>query len=286
MLEEAEKFVVSTTLGEPLPWKNSRLLSGDGAEAVAALKAEEGPDLLVMGSGVLVQSLQRRGLVDRFMLMIHPLVLGEGRRLFAEEGAFADLRLVGLRHHDHRSHHRHLRTQVTLRGPAPRMTRRRDLPRPGPPGATLWTRLKGEARMGTSDAPRGMGAAGWLALAAVLLAVVAGLWLAFYPAYQGESETVSSSGIATSSESSTLIDENGAWAAFLLCVPVILAGLGLWGALRRRRTLLWIFAGVLLAFVVLGGFSIGLFFFPAALALLLAAGLTEGRGGRERKSRR
>ena len=94
VLEEAEKLVVSTTLGEPLPWKNSRLLSGDGAEAVAALKAEDGPDLMVMGSGVLVQSLQRRDLIDRFMLMIHPVVLGEGRRMFADDGTFANLRLV------------------------------------------------------------------------------------------------------------------------------------------------------------------------------------------------
>ena len=94
MLEEAEKLVVSTTLGEPLPWKNSRLLSGDGADAVAVLKAEEGPDLLIMGSGVLVQSLMEQQLIDRFMLMIHPLVLGAGRRMFADEGAFADLRLV------------------------------------------------------------------------------------------------------------------------------------------------------------------------------------------------
>ena len=94
VLEDAEKLVVSTTLGEPLPWKNSHLLSGDGAEAVAALKAGDGPDLMVMGSGVLVQSLLRRDLIDRFVLMIHPLVLGAGRRMFADEGTFADLRLV------------------------------------------------------------------------------------------------------------------------------------------------------------------------------------------------
>jgi hypothetical protein len=124
-----------------------------------------------------------------------------------------------------------------------------------------------------------MTAAGWVALAAVALAVAAGLGLAFYPVYQGESETVSSSGVVTSSsDSATLIDENGPWAAFLLCVPVVLATLGLWVALRRHKTLAWIFAGVLLIFCVLGGFSIGLFYLPAALVLLVAARLTEGSG--------
>ena len=122
-----------------------------------------------------------------------------------------------------------------------------------------------------------MTAAGWVALAALSLAVAASLGLAFYPVYQGESETVSSSGVVTSStDSATLIDENGTWAAVLLCVPVGLAVLGLWGALRRRKALVWIFGGVLLAFCVLGGFSIGLFYLPAGLLLLLAAGLTEG----------
>lgn len=94
VLDHAEKFVVSTTLCEPLPWVNSRLLSGDGAQSVAALKAQAGPDLVIMGSGILVQSLMRQGLIDRLMLMIHPLVLGAGRRMFADDGTFAELRLV------------------------------------------------------------------------------------------------------------------------------------------------------------------------------------------------
>ena len=94
VLDGAEKYVVSTTLHEPLPWSNSRLLSGDGAESVAALKATDGPDLVVMGSGVLIQSLLRRRLIDRFMLMIHPLLLGGGRRMFAGDGQPAPLRLV------------------------------------------------------------------------------------------------------------------------------------------------------------------------------------------------
>jgi dihydrofolate reductase len=94
VLDAAEKYVVSTTLHEPLPWNNSRLLSGDGVESVAALKAQEGPDLLIMGSGVLILSLLQRRLIDRFMLMIHPLVLGTGRKMFADGGQPAELRLV------------------------------------------------------------------------------------------------------------------------------------------------------------------------------------------------
>jgi dihydrofolate reductase len=93
-LNAAPKYVASTTLREPLPWQNSTLLAGDTAEAVAALKRQPGADLLVMGSGELVQSLMRRGLVDTFVLLIHPLVLGAGRRLFAESGPPAALRLV------------------------------------------------------------------------------------------------------------------------------------------------------------------------------------------------
>ena len=139
--------------------------------------------------------------------------------------------------------------------------------------------------MGTSGTRRGMTGAGWVALAAMALAVAAGLGLAFYPVYQGESETVSSSGVVTSSsDSATLIAENGPWVALLLCVPVLLAALGLWSALRGHKTLAWVFAGVLLAFCVVGGFSIGLFYLPAGLSLLLAAGMTEGRAGRDRRS--
>jgi hypothetical protein len=128
--------------------------------------------------------------------------------------------------------------------------------------------------VGTPDARRGMTAAGWVALAAVALAVVAGLGLAFHPVYQSESQTVSSSGAVTSSsDGATLLEENGPWVALLLCVPVVLAALGLGGAIRGRKTLAWVSAGVLLAFCVVGGFSIGLFYLPAGLSLLVAAGL-------------
>ena len=94
MLNNMQKYVASTTLSEPLSWSNSTLLSGDAAEAVARLKEGPGKDLLIMGSGELVQSLMRRNLVDEYVLLIHPLVLGSGRRLFTDGGAFAALRLV------------------------------------------------------------------------------------------------------------------------------------------------------------------------------------------------
>ena len=67
---------------------------GDVAEAVAALKSQPGKDLVVLGSGELVQTLMRHNLVDRFLLTIHPLVLGSGRRLFTDASAFAALRLA------------------------------------------------------------------------------------------------------------------------------------------------------------------------------------------------
>ncbi len=94
VLNNTQKYVASTTLEEPLSWSNSTLLKGDAAEAVARLKEELGKDLVILGSGELVQSLMRRNLVDEYVLLIHPLVLGSGRRLFADGGTFTALRLV------------------------------------------------------------------------------------------------------------------------------------------------------------------------------------------------
>jgi dihydrofolate reductase len=94
VLDNTLKYVASTTLKEPLPWSNSALLEGDAAEAVARLKQEPGKDMVVLGSGELVQSLMRRNLVDEYVLLIHPLVLGSGRRLFQDGGPSAALRLV------------------------------------------------------------------------------------------------------------------------------------------------------------------------------------------------
>lgn len=94
LLNDRQKYVASTTLREPLSWRNSTLLSGDAADAVAGLKERSGENLTVLGSGELVRSLMRRGLVDEFQLLIHPLVLGTGRRLFADSGPSGALRLV------------------------------------------------------------------------------------------------------------------------------------------------------------------------------------------------
>jgi dihydrofolate reductase len=88
------KFVASRTLKEPLEWANSTLLKGDVADAVAGLKQEPGKDLQVIGSGDLVQTLMQHHLIDEYQLMIHPLVLGSGRRLFRDGNPRTGLRLV------------------------------------------------------------------------------------------------------------------------------------------------------------------------------------------------
>lgn len=94
VLNNVQKYVASTTLTEPLPWSNSTLLKGDAAQAVAKLKEQTGRDIGVLGSGELVQSLMRNHLVDKYVLMIHPLVLGAGRRLFPDGSPFTTLRLI------------------------------------------------------------------------------------------------------------------------------------------------------------------------------------------------
>jgi dihydrofolate reductase len=92
-LNRAQKYVVSRSLHEPLPWQNSTLVDGGPVEEVPRLKKESGGDLCVLGSGVLVRSLARHGLVDEYVLLVHPLVLGTGRRLFGDHEVGA-LRLV------------------------------------------------------------------------------------------------------------------------------------------------------------------------------------------------
>ena len=92
-LNDATKYVASR--GRPtLEWSRSVLIDGDAAEGVAALKQEEGPELQVHGSGNLVQTLLRHQLVDEFRLWVFPLVLGSGKRLFADGTVPAGLRLV------------------------------------------------------------------------------------------------------------------------------------------------------------------------------------------------
>jgi dihydrofolate reductase len=94
VLNNTQKYVASTKLKKPLPWINSTLLKGDAARTVSKLKKQPGKDIAVLGSGKLVQTLMQHGLVDEYLLLIHPLVLGSGRRLFANGSSFAALELV------------------------------------------------------------------------------------------------------------------------------------------------------------------------------------------------
>ena len=88
-------FVASTTLSEPLAWQNSTVLQGDIAEAVPALKQEDdGGDLHVIGSSELVRELIAKDLVDELRVMIDPLVVGGGKRVFNDDGALRPWRLV------------------------------------------------------------------------------------------------------------------------------------------------------------------------------------------------
>ncbi|MEC3914669.1 dihydrofolate reductase family protein [Nocardia sp. CDC160] len=83
VLNKTEKLVASRTLTEPLPWQNSTLLSGDAVTAVREVFAERpGSSLVVLGSGELLRSLMRAGMIDEYLLSIHPLTLGSGQRLF------------------------------------------------------------------------------------------------------------------------------------------------------------------------------------------------------------
>jgi dihydrofolate reductase len=93
-LNRVQKYVASNTLSSPLPWENSTLLEPDVMDAVVELKKQPGGNLSVIGSIELVQSLAHSGLVDQYVLLIHPLILSSGRRLFANGVPSTDLRLV------------------------------------------------------------------------------------------------------------------------------------------------------------------------------------------------
>ena len=88
------KYVASTTLSEPLDWRNSTLLHGDVAKAVAELKQQPGGNLVVLGSGELVETLMENDLVDQFALSINPIVVGSGKRLFRDGSPKRPLKLV------------------------------------------------------------------------------------------------------------------------------------------------------------------------------------------------
>jgi len=89
-----QKYVVSTTLSEPLAWGNSTLIKGDVAGEIRNLKETSGKEIQVIGSGELVQTLIRDDLVDAYRLMVHPLVLGTGKRLFRDGTSLTRLRLI------------------------------------------------------------------------------------------------------------------------------------------------------------------------------------------------
>ena len=93
-LNAKPKYVATRTLAEPLAWQNSMVLEGDVADAVAVLKQEDGEDLHLIGSSQLAQTLVERDLVDEFRLMIDPVVVGGGKRLFRDDGVRRPLRLL------------------------------------------------------------------------------------------------------------------------------------------------------------------------------------------------
>jgi dihydrofolate reductase len=94
VLNNLHKYVVSTTLADASAWRNSTLIAGDVAEAVRALKAQEGKTIYVDGSSVLVHTLARHNLVDEYSLLVYPIVLGNGKKLFPT-GLPVNLRLLG-----------------------------------------------------------------------------------------------------------------------------------------------------------------------------------------------
>jgi dihydrofolate reductase len=97
VLNNTPKYVASKTLREPLPWMNSTLLKGDVSGAVLSLKNKLEKDLVVMGSGELLQTLMEHDLIDLYILLIHPLILGTGTRLFRNGSSFSRLQLVDSR---------------------------------------------------------------------------------------------------------------------------------------------------------------------------------------------
>jgi dihydrofolate reductase len=96
-LNNTPKYVVSTTLEEPLEWQNSILINDNVAQEISRLKQQPGKDIGIVGSGTLVRSLLRDGLLDELTLMVPPIILGRGKRLFEEDGDQKALELVDSR---------------------------------------------------------------------------------------------------------------------------------------------------------------------------------------------
>jgi dihydrofolate reductase len=92
-LNGARKYVASRTLGS-VDWNNSTLIKGDAGEGVGRIKEESGPEIQVMGSGDLIQTLLKNGLIDEFRMWIFPVLVGNGKRLFADGTVPAGLKLI------------------------------------------------------------------------------------------------------------------------------------------------------------------------------------------------
>jgi dihydrofolate reductase len=97
LMNGVRKYVVSTTLQEPLEWQNSTLIAGDVAEEISELKRQPGKGIVIFGSGALVRSLLKDGLIDELNLLVHPVVVGGGKHLFEEGGDRIALELVDFR---------------------------------------------------------------------------------------------------------------------------------------------------------------------------------------------
>ena len=93
-MNNTPKYVVSETLQEPLEWQNSTLIKDNVAEEIAKLKQQPGKDISITGSGTLVRSLLADGLLDELRLMLHPVVVGSGKRLFEDGSDQKALELV------------------------------------------------------------------------------------------------------------------------------------------------------------------------------------------------
>jgi dihydrofolate reductase len=96
-INSVPKYVVSETLEEPLGWNNSTLVEGEFAEGVAELKRRPGKDITIIGSGLLVRSLLGEGLLDELRLMVHPIIVGGGKRLFEDGVDRTSMELVDSR---------------------------------------------------------------------------------------------------------------------------------------------------------------------------------------------
>jgi dihydrofolate reductase len=93
-MNNTPKFVISKTLEEPLEWNNSTLIKGDVAEEITKLKGQPGKDISITGSPTLVRSLLQEDLLDELRLMVHPIVVGSGKRLFEDGSDQKELELV------------------------------------------------------------------------------------------------------------------------------------------------------------------------------------------------